>query len=228
MARQCSIDRGPGILGRTVSAQAARPHGLLGRALGHLWIHETAAVNDRAIELLDLSPGNSALEIGCGPGRAVAELARHGVRVIGVDPSPVMIAQARRRNRAAIGSGQVQVLNGKSGSLPVSTEPVDAVLAIHTIYFWPDLAGGLREVRGLLAPGGRIAIGFRPGERGRPRRLDPMVYRIPTSTQMSQALQVAGFIDMSVHDVSQAMIVVARTPDRVDATAVQPVDVSSV
>ena len=55
MARQCSIDRRPGLVGRAVSAQASRPHGLLGRALGHLWVRETAAVNDRAIELLGLA-----------------------------------------------------------------------------------------------------------------------------------------------------------------------------
>jgi SAM-dependent methyltransferase len=213
MARQCSIERRPGFLGRTVSAQAARPHGTLGRALGHLWVHETAAINDCAIELLDLSPGDTALEIGCGPGRALAELARRGVQVTGVDPSPVMVAQAQRRNRSAIGSGRVRLLNGAIGSLP--TEPVDAVLAVHTVYFWPDLVAGLREIRAVLVPGGRVGIGFRPAERGRPRRLDPTVYRIPTTTQVTQALYAAGFLDLAVHDISPAAVVVGRTPDAV-------------
>jgi SAM-dependent methyltransferase len=219
MARQCSIDRRPGLLGRTVSAQAARPHGLPGRALGHLWVRETAAVNDRAIELLNPSPGDSVLEIGCGPGRAVAELARRGARVTGVDPSSVMIAQARRRNHAATSSGRVRLMIGESGSLPVSGESFDAALAIHTIYFWPDLEGGLREIRGLLAPGSRIGIGIRPAERGRPRRLDPMVYRIPTSGQLVEALHAAGFVDTSVHDVSTAVIALAHTPVRVEAAS---------
>lgn len=226
MARQCSIDRRPGLLGRTVSAQAARPHGLLGRALGHLWIRETAAINDRATELLELTPDDSVLEIGCGPGRSVAEMARIGARVTGVDPSPVMVAQARRRNRSTIASGQVQVLNGAVGSLP--TEPVDAVLAIHTIYFWPDLTTAFREVRALLAPGGRIGIGFRPAERGRPRRLDPQIYRIPTSAQLTQALQAAGFIDLTIHEAAQAVVVVARTPDIAVSDPPRPVDVSAV
>ena len=96
----------------------------------------------------------------------MAELGRRGVHVTGVDPSPVMIAQAQRRNRAAISSGHVQVLNGESGSLPVPTEPFGAVLAIHTIYLWPDLVAGLREIRGV----GGVIAGLRLTRSGRWRR----------------------------------------------------------
>jgi SAM-dependent methyltransferase len=213
MARQCSIDARPGPLGRTVSAQAARPHGPVGRALGHLWIRETASINDRAIELLDPAPGTRVLEVGCGPGRAVAELARRGAQVVGIDPSPVMIAQAARRNRAALSAGGVRLHVGAIGSLPVTAPgDVDAVLAVHTIYFWPDLASGLTELHGVLAPGGRIVIGFRPAERGRPRRLDPAVYRIPTTSRLRDGLAAAGFVDLEVHDAGPAAIVTARTP----------------
>jgi SAM-dependent methyltransferase len=212
MARQCSIDARPGPLGRTVSAQAARPHGPVGRALGHLWVRETAAINDRAIELLGPVPGSRVLEVGCGPGRAVAELARRGAQVVGIDPSPVMIAQARQRNRAAVTAGQVNLLVGAVGSLHETLSgDVDAVLAIHTIYFWPDLSLGLAELHGVLAPGGRIAIGFRPAERGRPRRLDPAIYRIPTTARLTEDLAAAGFVDMQVHDAGSAAIVTART-----------------
>lgn len=62
MARQCSVQRRPGMLGRILSAQAAQPRGLLGRALGRLWITETAAVNDRAIALLDPVGGKRVVE----------------------------------------------------------------------------------------------------------------------------------------------------------------------
>ena len=45
---------------------------------------------------------------------------------------------------------------------------------------------------------------------------------------MTQALQDAGFIDLTVHDISQAVIVVARTPDVVLPNASQPADASVV
>lgn len=67
MARQCSVNRRSGLVGRTVSAQAAQPHGPIGWALGHLWVHEAAAVDDSAVALLDPAPGEQVLELGCGP-----------------------------------------------------------------------------------------------------------------------------------------------------------------
>lgn len=173
MARRCSIDARPGLLGRTVSAQAAHPHGLLGRSLGRLWVHETAAINNTAIDLLAPRPEEHVLEIGCGPGQALTKIAERGARATGIDLSQVMVTQARRRNAAAIEAGQVHVLLGESGSLPVEGRSFDAVMAIHTIYFWRDLTDGLREALSVVRPGGRIVIGYRPADRGRPRRLDP-------------------------------------------------------
>jgi len=39
----------------------------------------------------------SVLDAGCGTGRCAIELARHGIDVVGVDVSPSMIDEARRR-----------------------------------------------------------------------------------------------------------------------------------
>lgn len=123
-----------------------------------------------------------------------------------------MIAAARRRNRAAIGAGTVRLLIGDAGSVPAPDASYQAALAVHTIYFWPDLDAGLREVHRVLVPGGRLAIGFRPAERGRPRRLDPKIYRIPTTHQLIEALGTAGFVEPIVHEAGSAAIVVATVP----------------
>jgi ubiquinone/menaquinone biosynthesis C-methylase UbiE len=123
-----------------------------------------------------------------------------------------MIAAARRRNRVAIDAGTVRLLIGDAGSVPAPDASYQAALAVHTIYFWPDLDAGLREAHRVLVPGGRVAIGFRPAERGRPRRLDPVVYRIPTTIQLIEALSVAGFVAPIVHQVGSAAIVMATVP----------------
>ncbi len=49
---------------------------------------------------LRVRPGTSVLDVGCGVGRWCRELARRGARVTGVDFSPTMIAEARRRAAA--------------------------------------------------------------------------------------------------------------------------------
>jgi len=60
--------------------------------------------NRWAVRLLDVQPADRVLELGCGPGVAIAALASRGM-VVGVDHSAVMIGQ-RRRNRAAVRAGR--------------------------------------------------------------------------------------------------------------------------
>jgi len=58
--------------------------------------------------LLAVEPNARVLELGCGPGVAMAALAERAVDglVVGVDHSPIMIRQARRRNAAAVAAGR--------------------------------------------------------------------------------------------------------------------------
>ncbi len=55
----------------------------------------TVAEVDFLLELTELPPGSSILDVGCGTGRHSVELARRGYRVTGVDLSKGMLAQAR-------------------------------------------------------------------------------------------------------------------------------------
>ena len=93
--------------------QFARPHGLLGPVAG--WIMAGRGSNRertlRSIELLGVRPGQRVLEIGFGPGvsiQALARAAEDGL-VVGIDHSDTMLGQARRRNRAAIRAGRVEL-----------------------------------------------------------------------------------------------------------------------
>lgn len=188
----------PGLVGRALSAQAAQPRGLLGRALGRLWVTESAAINDRAIALLGVTEGDRVLEIGFGPGRAVHELAARGAAVTGVDPAPAMLAAARRRNAAAVRAGQVHLLVGHADALPAPDAAFDAVLAVHCLYFWRDLDAGLREIRRVLTDGGRVVLTFLAAEHGLPHRFDPVVYRVPTTARTRRAMEAAGFVGIVV------------------------------
>jgi SAM-dependent methyltransferase len=146
-------------------AQFHQPTGALGHVAG--WImgrrSSNVARNRWVARLLDVQPTDHVIELGCGPGVAIAAIAAQATQglVVGVDHSPVMIRQARRRNRAAVRAGRVRLVHAPVESLSVDG-PFDAALAVNTVGMWPDPLARLRELAALLRPGGRIAVVSQP------------------------------------------------------------------
>jgi len=115
----------------------------------------------RTVDLADLKPGETVLEVGCGTG-AVARYARArvgaGGRVMGIDPSAGMIAVARRR--AAREHLDIDFRIAGIEALPFPDASVDVVLSSLMMHHLPaDLKRtGLAEVRRVLKPGGRLVV----------------------------------------------------------------------
>lgn len=142
--------------------QFGNPRGVTGRAVGWIMAHRGSNVqrNRWVVSLLDVQPTDRVLEIGFGPGIAIAALARRATRgqVYGIDHSAVMVGQAGRRNAAAVRAQRVHLVRAGVDRLPSFDEPLDAILAVNSVGFWPDPVQRLRELRRLLRPGGRIAL----------------------------------------------------------------------
>jgi ubiquinone/menaquinone biosynthesis C-methylase UbiE len=187
-----------GPIGRYLSRQAARPHGPAGRLLARIWIRETARVNDTAVDLLAPTAGEHILEIGFGPGRTLARLAAIGAHVTGIDVSPTMVTTAARRNAAHIAAGRIRLHHSDGSTLPVPDHSLDAVISVHTIYFWPDPPNTLTNIARALRPGGRLVLAFRAGEHPLPARFDPNIYHPPTTARAMQWLHAAGFTNVDV------------------------------
>ncbi|HEX4981544.1 MAG TPA: methyltransferase domain-containing protein [Ilumatobacteraceae bacterium] len=153
---------------RSLAKQFGNPHGALGRVAGWVMGRRTSNVRRSrwAVELLDLQPGERLLEVGCGPGVAIAAAASRGIAVVGVDRSAVMIGQARRRNNAAVRAGRVELVTAPVEDLPDFDKPFDKVLAVNTVGHWDDPLGGLTALRRVLRSGGRIAIVTQPRHAG--------------------------------------------------------------
>lgn len=183
---------------RYVSRQAARPHGAFGRLLGSIWLRETAAVNDVAVELLAPVPGERVCEIGFGPGRTLALLAAAGAEVVGVEISAAMVATATRRNVGPIAAGHIALHRGNGSTLPLPTDSLDAVLAVHNFYFWSDPPATLGDIARTLRPGGRLVLTSLAEDHPLPARFDPAVYRVPTVTGTTGWLHAAGFVDVRI------------------------------
>jgi ubiquinone/menaquinone biosynthesis C-methylase UbiE len=141
----------------------AGPTGLLA-GLTMLVSGRAAAV--LATELAQVSEDDHVVDIGCGPGSAVRAAARHGARVTGVDPAPVMLRLARTLTRDQPGITWVQ---GAAEDLRLPDGSATVVWSLATVHHWTDVAAGLVEVQRVLAMGGRflaIERRVRPGSTG--------------------------------------------------------------
>ena len=151
---------------RRLMGQFHNPTGVGGHVAGWVMGRRSSNVqrNTWAVELLEIQPSDHVIELGCGPGVAVAALAGRATRglVVGVDRSKVMIQQARRRNAAAIRAGRVRLVQAPVESLPAMDGPFDAALAVNNVGIWPDPPAQLREIGRWLRPGGRIALVSQP------------------------------------------------------------------
>jgi ubiquinone/menaquinone biosynthesis C-methylase UbiE len=143
-----------------IGGQLRRPSSLSGRVTGGLMALLNARTN--ALAIAALSPrrdGETLLELGCGPGRALQALLRvaRRSRVIGIDWSDVMLAQSAHRNRLAVATGDLELIGGDFAKLPLIDAIADAILAVNVVYFMANSAA-LGEARRVLRPGGRMVL----------------------------------------------------------------------
>ena len=110
-----------------------------------------------------LNPGahNRLLDVACGTG-IVARVAReqmgHAARIVGVDASPPMLAVARGIDAT------IDWREGNAMALPVAEGERFSLLTCHQgLQFFPDKVAAVHEMRRVLLPGARLAIGtWRP------------------------------------------------------------------
>ncbi len=186
--------------------------------IGRIWVWETAAVNDAVLAAVDPQPGETVLEIGHGPGRALHRILQAGADAVGVEVSQTMSRQAHRRNRRAVAAGRLRLVIGDGTNLPVHDQSVDAVVAVHTIYFWPDPQTTLAECARVLRPGGRLVIASRYGAQPVPRRLDPTIYSVPRIEELNAWLTNADFDNTTQQKLGEVLIVEATQTIRKEVT----------
>jgi demethylmenaquinone methyltransferase/2-methoxy-6-polyprenyl-1,4-benzoquinol methylase len=97
--------------------------------------------------------GDRVLDAACGTGDlAIADVKAGAGRVTGLDFSEQMLARARKKNAS------IEWIQGDMLALPFADETFDAATVGFGVRNVEDLALGLRELRRVLRPGGRLAI----------------------------------------------------------------------
>jgi len=135
-----------------------------------------------------------ACDVGCGPGHVAAHLASMGVATVGLDKSPGMIAEAKRRY-ASIDFQVGDMLN-----LPFEAGSLAGIVAFYSIICLNHnlLPQAFREMNRALRPAGLLLVSFHEGhgelheERvwGTEVSLDCTLFR---ADEVERALQEADF-----------------------------------
>ncbi|GHO78569.1 hypothetical protein KSD_63400 [Ktedonobacter sp. SOSP1-85] len=145
--------------------QHQRPRGQLGRVVGERMIQQHQPETDWTLELLDIQPTDTVLEVGFGAGRGImlAAAKASAGHVMGIDLSETMVQVAAKRNAQAIRAGRVVLKQGDIATLPFEDQQFDKIMTIHTFYFWPEPSQIVQELRRVLRPGGKMIVTLATG-----------------------------------------------------------------
>lgn len=178
------------------------------------------AVARRVVELAEIEPGQSVLDVATGTGLAAflaAERAGREGTVIGLEAAPAMLAVAQARS-TAVGYDHIRWLEGDAARLTFADESFDAVLCLQQILNHPRPDAVLEEAQRVLVEGGRLVLtmwGSRTGnewidllERALRRTLPAppeRPFRLPQPGNLEALLQAAGFEEVEVERVPDRM-----------------------
>jgi SAM-dependent methyltransferase len=116
----------------------------------HWWYRGRRSVLEGVIAQLRLPARARILDAGCGSGRNMVELARHGT-VTGVELSETSVGLARERNAG-------EVVEGSVLEMPFAADSFELAASLDVIEHLEDDLAALRELRRVVAPGGALLV----------------------------------------------------------------------
>lgn len=162
-------------------------------------------VPDYLERLISLIPaGTSLLEVGVGTGTLLPDLAVRAATVIGVDHSPAMLDEARRRliqNRLT----NIDLRLGEMSHLPLPDGSVECVVTNMVLHHAAEPGAVIREISRVLAPGGSIVVADlvrHERESARDQLADQWLGFEPD--ELTAWLQSAGFGDIDAERIAGA------------------------
>jgi ubiquinone/menaquinone biosynthesis C-methylase UbiE len=107
------------------------------------------------LQVTSAIPADSVLDIACGTGQLLDELAQQGRRtsLIGIDRVPAMLSIAKQRlgDRATL-------LTGRADAMPFGDRKFDLITCTSALHYFPDAELALQEMRRVINPDGNLVI----------------------------------------------------------------------
>ena len=162
---------------------------------------EIKRLRERVIDLVDPSPGQRVLDVGCGTGTLAIRMAgdRPGVRVSGIEPAPRQLSRGRSKARRA--GLDIDFQSGVIEDLQFADGTFDAVTTTLMMHHLPvdTRRQGLTEIARVLKPAGCLVVAdFDHGDRQEPAVKPP---GFDDTHTLPDAIEAAGFGDVRVEHV---------------------------
>ena len=180
-ARYCTITLGGAHLGSVASLEERGRSGYIGivRAL---------------LDALAIMPGDSVLEVGCGSGVIMRELARRTAganRLIGRDMSPYLLREAQALARREGLLDRIDFAEGRAEALPLADGAVDVAFS-STVFEEGDIDLMLSEIVRVTRAGGRVGVVVRAIDM-------PFLVNLPLDPALKAKVQAPGIIGGGMH-----------------------------
>jgi SAM-dependent methyltransferase len=163
-----------------------------------------------ALDLLDLSPGDVVLDVGCGPGnftRRFAEAVGEDGLAVGLDASATML---RRAVGERLSGPSPAYLRADAVRPPLRPGTVDAVCCFAALHMFDEPEAALASFQRLLRPGGRVAL-LTSARHDGPLGLGDSVFgRLSGMRMFSRSEVVERLRDLGFEDVTQRVTGLAQ------------------
>ena len=175
------------------------------------------AMREKALDWVDVEPGERVLDVGCGTGFATEGILDRTQTVHGLDQSVHQLEKAW----AKLGKHDpVSFYLGDAERLPFCDETFDVVWSSGSIEYWPDPVATIRELRRVARPGGRVLV-VGPDAPQNPvfRAVADAIMLFYDENEADRMFREAGFDDVA-HRVLQArpgspraIVTLAKVPE---------------
>jgi demethylmenaquinone methyltransferase / 2-methoxy-6-polyprenyl-1,4-benzoquinol methylase len=110
------------------------------------------------VSRIEAEPADTVLDVATGTGAVALELVRQkDCHVVGVDRTPEMLEEGRRRVALAAATGKVRLVEGDARRLPFEDGCFDGLTFTYLLRYVDDPPATLRELARVVKPGGAIA-----------------------------------------------------------------------